>query len=269
MRRARERLASKTLCSLFSARWGSGNAVRARARPVGEPRLDDAPRNVCGNGCAVRSLRSVHQTTTRFAHGAPRAPVSAHKIIMYARPLPYTGMGYNENECVRVFLPHREAVPHPPYARTCTHTRYATMDSGFEALPRRETGRAAKRRRAGSGTDRGEAEGVHGAVPPTPTSDAAAGGGAAGSASGRCAARGWGMSVTASPQASYEGAKYGVDDCYEYLDHTADVQLHAWGATLEDALARCALAMFGYMTEPDSVEVQPEQSMLVCAEGVL
>lgn len=39
------------------------------------------------------------------------------------------------------------------------------------------------------------------------------------------------------------------------LDHTADVQLHAWGATLEDAFASVALAMYNYMTPIDGLEV--------------
>lgn len=42
---------------------------------------------------------------------------------------------------------------------------------------------------------------------------------------------------------------------FEYLDHTADVQLHAWGASLEEAFEQAALAMFNYMTPLGQIQV--------------
>ena len=35
---------------------------------------------------------------------------------------------------------------------------------------------------------------------------------------------------------------------YEYKDHTADIQIHSWGDSMEECFAWAALAMFNYMT---------------------
>ncbi|CAI8043568.1 Protein archease [Geodia barretti] len=41
---------------------------------------------------------------------------------------------------------------------------------------------------------------------------------------------------------------------YEYLDHPADIQIHAWGDSIEEAFEQAAVGMFGYMTELSTVE---------------
>ena len=48
---------------------------------------------------------------------------------------------------------------------------------------------------------------------------------------------------------------------YEYLDHTADVQLHAWGATLEQAFSNIIPCMFNYLTDLNTVEIDHEKSI--------
>lgn len=55
----------------------------------------------------------------------------------------------------------------------------------------------------------------------------------------------------------------------EDLDHTADVQLHAWGDTLEEAFEQCAMAMFGYMTEIDTVEISECQDVEADGHDIL
>ena len=50
---------------------------------------------------------------------------------------------------------------------------------------------------------------------------------------------------------------------YEYLDHTADIQLHAWGETMAGALEQLAKSMFGYMTSLDIVDIDEDFSRAV------
>ncbi|EME31546.1 archease [Galdieria sulphuraria] len=44
---------------------------------------------------------------------------------------------------------------------------------------------------------------------------------------------------------------------YEYLDHTADVQIHCWGNSWETAFEAAGLALFDYMTDLRQVKPDP------------
>lgn len=54
---------------------------------------------------------------------------------------------------------------------------------------------------------------------------------------------------------------------FEYLDHTADVQCHSWGANLEEAFANSGLAMYNYMTPIKGIEIDESLSRTFEAEG--
>ncbi|TMW56457.1 hypothetical protein Poli38472_006467 [Pythium oligandrum] len=54
---------------------------------------------------------------------------------------------------------------------------------------------------------------------------------------------------------------------FEYLDHTADIQLHAWGSTLGDAFRSVVMCMFHYITDIETVAIDPLQSIEVTVAG--
>lgn len=55
--------------------------------------------------------------------------------------------------------------------------------------------------------------------------------------------------------------------CDKDLDHTADVQLHAWGENLQGAFEHICPCMFNYMTDLTKVDEIPEESRTVSVEG--
>ncbi len=75
--------------------------------------------------------------------------------------------------------------------------------------------------------------------------------------------------VLPTPARSKPSAVHGslptTDHEYEYLDHTADIQIHAWGADLNAAYASCAVGMFGYMCQLN--EISTDLEVEVTASG--
>ncbi|KFG99611.1 archease family protein [Toxoplasma gondii VAND] len=48
---------------------------------------------------------------------------------------------------------------------------------------------------------------------------------------------------------------------FEYLDHTADVIIHAWGSSLGEAFERAGQALFHYMTDTGRVEARERRTI--------
>ncbi len=63
------------------------------------------------------------------------------------------------------------------------------------------------------------------------------------------AARAENSSSGRNAEATLEGKDGCAGEFYEYLDHTADVQCHAWGSSLEHAFENIIPCMFNYMTD--------------------
>lgn len=54
---------------------------------------------------------------------------------------------------------------------------------------------------------------------------------------------------------------------YEYLDHTADVQLHAWGDSLEAAFQNIIPCMFNYLTDLSTVVIDQAKTIEFTVKG--
>ncbi|KAI0979249.1 hypothetical protein GJ496_004593 [Pomphorhynchus laevis] len=57
---------------------------------------------------------------------------------------------------------------------------------------------------------------------------------------------------------------------YEYLDHTADIQIHSWGENLREAFEQTAMGMFGLITtELDTIEMNQMEEITVEQDDML
>lgn len=59
-----------------------------------------------------------------------------------------------------------------------------------------------------------------------------------------------------------------LKDKYEFLDHTADVQIHTWGDDLREAFENAAIAMTAYITDISKVEIVKKESVHVDADDL-
>ena len=62
-----------------------------------------------------------------------------------------------------------------------------------------------------------------------------------------------------------ESKYFDVVQKFEYLDHTADVQIHSWGDTIEEAFEQAGMGMFNYMTDINGV--LPTKTVEIEAKG--
>jgi len=60
---------------------------------------------------------------------------------------------------------------------------------------------------------------------------------------------------TAATETKTNSEEFEVLGDYEYLDHTADVQIHGWGNCLERALEQVVIGVFGYMTRLELISI--------------
>ncbi|CAF3449767.1 unnamed protein product [Rotaria socialis] len=56
---------------------------------------------------------------------------------------------------------------------------------------------------------------------------------------------------------------------YEYLDNTADIQIHSWGDSIEESFEQAAMGMFAYMTDTDLIENRDMKQIDIRADGDL
>jgi len=76
-------------------------------------------------------------------------------------------------------------------------------------------------------------------------------------------------SETEIPHDSLPVVAVSAPKCYnfEYLDHTADIQIHSWGASLAAAFESGAIGMFNYMIELESVGIDESQNRTFRSSG--
>lgn len=55
---------------------------------------------------------------------------------------------------------------------------------------------------------------------------------------------------------------------YEFLDHTADVQIHAWGENLKETFENAAMAMTAYITDINKVDIVMRNAIKVEADDL-